>query len=148
MWFSPSKRIHPTVTGNTGQDVQTVHEGVFTVEFVPLLAMLSLVVKVIDFLRYAKNADWNGVITQLFTWLAGVVVLLLVAQTVWAATIPIGAIPLSKLGFWSVVFAGLSVASTASLTKDTLKSIDNHDSAALPTLLGARSIPPAGTPGR
>jgi hypothetical protein len=99
--------------------------------------MLALVLKVIDFLRYAKAADINGVATQAITWIAGVVVLLLVSQTNWADGIPIGDTPLSKLGFWSLVFAGVSLASTASLTKDTLKSVDNANSSAIPTLLDA-----------
>lgn len=106
-------------------------------EFVPAVAMLALILKVIDFLRYAKAGDLNGVLTQLITWVAGVLVLLLVAQTNWADGITIGDTVLSKLGFWSVVFAGLSLASTASLAKDTLKSVDNSNSSAIPTLLDA-----------
>lgn len=106
-------------------------------EFVPAVAMLALIVKVIDFLRYAKAGDTNGVLTQLITWVSGVLVLLLVAQTNWADGISIGDTVLSKLGFWSVVFAGLSLASSASVVKDTLKSVDNSNSSAIPTLLDA-----------
>lgn len=104
-------------------------------EFVPAVAMLALIVKVIDFLRYARNRDANGVLTQLITWAAGVVSLLLVAQTDWAATVAIGDRALSQLGFWSIFFAGLTAGSGASLLKDTLKSVDNHNSSKIPTLL-------------
>lgn len=97
--------------------------------------MLALIVKVIDFLRYAKNRDINGVVTQATTWVAGVVVLVLVAQTTWAGIIAVSGVPLNKLGFWSLVFAGLTVSSGASLAKDTLKAIDNTNSARIPTLL-------------
>lgn len=104
-------------------------------EFIPALAMAALILKVVDFLRYAKAADMNGVLTQLITWVAGVVVLLLVAQTDWADGIPIGDTPLSALGFWSIVFAGMSAGSVASVGKDTLKSVDNSNSSAIPTLV-------------
>ncbi len=104
-------------------------------EFVPAVAMIALIVKLIDFVRYARNGDINGVCTQLAVWGAGVVGALLVSQTNWADGIVIGGLPLSKMSIWSVVFAGLSLGSTASLAKDTLKSVDNHNSSAIPTLL-------------
>lgn len=104
-------------------------------EFVPAVAMLALILKVVDFLRYAKNADVNGVVTQLIVWVAGVGVMLLASKTVWANGIEIGDRPLSTLSFWSIVFAGMSIGSGASLVKDAFKSIDNHNSSAIPTLL-------------
>lgn len=97
--------------------------------------MAALVLKVVDFLRYAAARDVNGVVTQLITWIAGVAAVLLVAQTVWASGIQVGAVPLSLLGFWSQVFAGVSIASGASLVKDTLKSVDSSNTAKIPTLL-------------
>ncbi len=104
-------------------------------EFAPTAAMIALILKLIDFSRYARNGDINGVVTQSATWAAGVLVVILVAQTNWAATIQLGGKPLSELGIWSLVFAGLSAGSVASVGKDTLKSIDNHNSSAIPTLL-------------
>jgi hypothetical protein len=74
----------------------------FTVEFVPAIAMSVLVLKMIDFLRYAAKRDINGVVTQAITWIAGVCVLLLVAQTAWADGIQVGNRALSRLGFWRV----------------------------------------------
>ena len=100
--------------------------------------MVALIAKLIDFARYARSGDINGVVTQLSTWGAGIVVLLLVAQTNWADGIPIGDTPLSRLGFFSLVFAGMSIASTASIAKDTLKAVDNTNSAAIPTLVQPR----------
>ncbi len=116
--------------------------------FVPAIAMIALILKLIDFARYARNGDLNGIVTQVATWVAGVVVFVLVAQTVWAQEIVIGDRPLSQLGFWSLVFAGVSIASTASVVKDTLKSVDNHNSSKIPTLLptgpaGDHSQPPS-----
>jgi len=104
-------------------------------DFLPVVAMAALTLKIIDFLRYVRAGDRNGVLTQLFSWLAGVVVVLLVAQTAWADGITIGDMNLHTLGFWSLVFYGLSVGSGASLTKDTLKAVDNTNSAAIPVLV-------------
>lgn len=108
------------------------------VEFVPSLAMAVLTLKIVDFARYARAGDLNGVFTQLASWIAGVVVVLLVAQTTWSDGIQIGGTNMHKLGFWSLVFYGLSAGSTASLGKDTLKAVDNTNSAAIPTLIPPR----------
>lgn len=107
-------------------------------EFVPVIAMGVLILKLIDFLRYLRAGDMNGVLTQLATWLAGVIVVLLVAQTSWADGIGVGDQSLATLGFWSLVFYGLSVGSGASLVKDTQKAVDNTNSAAIPTLVPDR----------
>jgi hypothetical protein len=104
-------------------------------EFLPTVAMAVLTLKIIDVLRYARAADFNGVLTQLSAWLAGVVVVLLAAQTDWASGINIGDKHLSTLGFWSLVFYGLSAGSGASIAKDTLKAVDNSNSAAIPVLV-------------
>lgn len=110
-------------------------------EFVPVVAMLALIAKIIDFLRYARAGDANGVFTQLAVWLAGVGVVLLVAQTDWADGIPFAGQALSNLNFWSLIFVGLAIGSAASLTKDTLKSVDNHNTSAIPTLLPSSPAP-------
>jgi hypothetical protein len=105
-------------------------------EFLPAAAMLALIVKVVDFLRYARSRDMNGVTTQLIVWIAGVGVVLLVAQTLWADGISVGDRALSTLDIWSQVFAGLTIGSAASVVKDIgYKSWDNNNSAAIPTLL-------------
>lgn len=97
--------------------------------------MVTLILKLIDFLRYARGGDVNGMLTQLCAWIAGVVVILLVAQTDWADGIAIGTMSLGKLNFWSLVFYGMSAGSAASLAKDTLKAVDNTNSAAIPVLV-------------
>lgn len=112
------------------------------VEFIPVAAMAVLVAKLIDLFRYASAKDVNGVATQIAVWVAGVVVVALVAQTAWAAGIMVGTYPLTKLGFWSQVFYGMSIGSAGSLVKDGLKAVDNKQTAAIPTLLPSRSAPP------
>lgn len=104
-------------------------------DFLPAIAMVTLVIKIIDFARYARARDTNGITTQLITWLAGVIVVMLAAQTDWATDLRVGAFSLAELGIWSQVFWGLSFASTASFGKDITKAVDNSNSAAIPTLL-------------
>ena len=104
-------------------------------EFLPIIAMVTLVVKVIDFARYARARDINGIATQLLTWVAGILVVLLAARTDWAAQLRVGEFSLADLNSWSQVFWGLSFASTASFSKDVTKAVDNSNSAAIPTLL-------------
>jgi hypothetical protein len=111
-------------------------------DFVPAVATLALIIKLVDFLRYATNKDINGVVTQAVSWIAGVVVIMLVARTHWAAALDVGGVSLAHLGVWSQVFAGLTIASGASLAKDTLKAVDNHNTAAIPTLLPPGSSGP------
>lgn len=105
-------------------------------EFVPAIALLALVKKFIDFLRYATSRDTNAVITQLTAWVSGVGGLFLAAQTEWANGIEVGGQSLHNLSGWSLVFVGLTVASTASVVTDTLKSVDNHTDARIPPLTG------------
>lgn len=115
-------------------------------EFVPVVAMAALTLKVIDFLRYLRAGDMNGVLTQLAAWIAGVLVVLLVAQTNWSDGIAIGDMNLAALGIWSQIFFGLSAGSGASFIKDTLKAVDNTNSAAIPILVQrkpGRPIEPA-----
>ncbi len=115
-------------------------------EFVPAVAAIALIMKLIDFTRYARARDVNGIVTQLATWLAGILVFLLVAQTTWAKGITLAGQTMDRLGFWSLVFAGVSVASTASVVKDTLKAVDNHNTAKIPTLLPTGPQPPEAPP--
>lgn len=104
-------------------------------EFIPVVAMAALTLKLIDFLRYLRGGDMNGALTQLCAWIAGVVVVLIVAQTDWADGIAIGDMSLGTLGFWSLVFYGLSAGSGASAVKDVIKAVDNTNSAAIPVLV-------------
>lgn len=97
--------------------------------------MAVLIYKIVDFIRYVRAADINGVITQLAVWIAGVLVVFLVAQTNWASGVGVGDMNLANINAWSLLFYGLSVGSGASFIKDTLKSVDNTNSSQIPTLL-------------
>lgn len=105
---------------------------------VPLVAFATLGLKFVDFLRYAKAADINGVTTQAISWVAGIAVIMIAAHTQWAVGLaPVGNTALASYGAWDQVFAGLALGSSASFLKDTLKSVDNSNSSAIPTLLDA-----------
>jgi hypothetical protein len=105
------------------------------VEFVPVVAMGLLTLKLIDFARYLTAPfNVNGVVTQLAAWLFGIVVLALVAHTNWAGGIDIGGFPLSKLSGWSLVFYGMATASAASAFNDVRPQ-------RIPALVGPSSPP-------
>jgi hypothetical protein len=104
-------------------------------------ALVALVKKVVDTLRYASARDVNGVSTQLVSWAAGVGVFLLAAHTAWAPQLLVGGISLDRLNVWSLVFVGLTAGSASSLVHDTVKAVDNADSAKVPTLLPRSRTP-------
>ena len=91
-------------------------------EFVPFIAMLALVKKVIDFLKYVTNKDKNGVITTLAAWLGGVVVILLFAASDFASGINIGDTTLGALNVASLVIVGMSIGASAGVAADVISS--------------------------
>lgn len=105
-------------------------------EFVPILVLLATVKKVVDFVRYARSGDINGIVTQLVVWAAGVSLVALAAQTAWANGIQFGDTKLAGLNFASQVLAGIALGSAGSLAQDTLKAVDNTQSEAKPPLIG------------
>lgn len=106
-------------------------------EFSPALAMALLVVSIINFLKYAKAKNWSGAMTQIIVWTAGVVVVLLAAQTDFATSISVGdEYTLATLNFASLILIGLTLASIGSFATEIKKAIDNTDSAKKPPLLG------------
>jgi hypothetical protein len=101
--------------------------------------MLATVKQMVDWLRYLKAGDWNGVVTQLGAWAFGFIVVFVVAHSDLAGVADFAGFTFDKLNIWSQVIAGVSVGSAASLTKDAIKASDNTDSAQVPKLLGERS---------
>lgn len=104
-------------------------------EFLPWVQALALVYTVIQFLQMLRHKDTNGWFTQLVVWLAGVGVLLLVAETDFAGGISIGDHTLDTLNFASKVFVGLTIGASASLVKEGFKAFDNSDTQKKPPLL-------------
>lgn len=104
-------------------------------EFAPLVALAAMVFTFINFLRYLSKGSWNGAVTIAISWLAGVVGVFLVAQTDFASSIPLGDHTLASLNGWSLLFVGLTIASTGSALSDTISAIDHSRSSAKPHLL-------------
>jgi len=102
--------------------------------FVPAVAMFALIKKLIDFLKFITNQDWNGAATQAAVWLSGVLVVWLYAQTDWAETFSFAGITLAAMNFASLVALGIGLGSSASVATDFIKSRDTTDSAAMPPL--------------
>ena len=106
-------------------------------EFVPVIAMAAITLKALDFMRYLRAGDANGVISQLASWIISTILVVLVANTAWASGIEVGDQNLDAINVWSLLFVGLAVGSGASVLKDIgYKAIDNHNSAAIPVLIG------------
>ena len=101
-------------------------------DFVPLLAAVALIWKIVDFVKYVRARDVDSIVTQLGVWLAGVAVLFLLAATDFASGVVVADSPLSQLNWASLVLVGLSVGSSASVLVDAKKALDNSDSAAVP----------------
>jgi uncharacterized membrane protein len=107
-----------------------------SIPFVPVLVLGSLVGKFVDFLKYLSKRDWNGVVTQLIAWAAGVGGVLLMAQTQFADGVDIGGTKLSALNTPSQILLGLMATSLLSVVYDVKKAVDSQDSAKMPKLIG------------
>lgn len=109
-------------------------------EFVPTAAMGALVFTLVNFLRFLTNKDWTSAITQLTSWVAGVVVTFLVAATDWANGIDVGGTALSVLNGSSLVFVGLMSSSIFGVVKNVIQGFDNQDSARMPPLVPPKTL--------
>jgi len=94
----------------------------------------ALVLKFVDFLKYLKNWDGNGMVTILLGWVAGVAAVQLTRVTDWADEIKIGAETVDKLDFGSQLVLGLVATSVAAVIYDFKKAVDNTDTASTPRL--------------
>lgn len=104
-------------------------------EFVPLMAMALLVFQVINFVRYLKAGDTNGIVTTVAVWVAGVSVVFLVAQTDFARSITITDTTLANLNAWSLLFVGLTVSSIGNFANEALGAVDANRTTQKPQLV-------------
>jgi len=103
--------------------------------FVPMVAMGSIVFCLINLLKNLTNKNWNPVVTQLIAWVAGVVVVMLFAQTDWAETLTFGDRSLASLNGSSLFVIGLMASSILGVVNEVKKALDDHDSAVQPPLI-------------
>lgn len=129
------------------------------------LALLgTFISKFMDFLKFLRARDTNGITTQLITWVAGVVGVALFAHTDFAGGVKLGTVVLEDAGWATQVFAGLMATSLLSKVYDFQKSFDNTQTSATPSLVpgtgivntttghaaasaAPRTTPPPATPG-
>lgn len=105
-------------------------------DVVPLLVVIVILVKkLVDFAKYVKAGNLNGILTQLLAWIGGIAAAFLGAQTQWAEATTVGGVKLSDLGWASLVLVGLIIGSAAITLDDTTKAIDTSDSAHVPDLV-------------
>ncbi len=117
-------------------------------EFIPAVALVALIWKIVDFLKYVARRDVNGAASIAVVWVAAIAVFFLFAQSDWAGELEVGNKLLSDYGWASLVILGLSFGASASALFDFKKALDNTDSAAVPSLLpeSGPAVPTRDTP--
>jgi len=105
-----------------------------------LVLLATFISKVIDFLKFARAKDSNGVLTQLITWGAGVLGVWLFAQTDFATGVSLEGVSLATAGWGTLVFAGLMSTSLLSKVYDFQKSFDNTQTSATPSLVPGTGV--------
>jgi hypothetical protein len=95
--------------------------------FVPMLALVALVKKIVDFGKSVTNGDANAIVTQLVAWTAGVLAVVLFAKTDFAASVSFGDWNLAAMNFWTQLTVGLTIASSAGVVTDTLQAVNPAD---------------------
>lgn len=104
-------------------------------DFVPMVALAALVITFVNFLKYAKAGDVNGAGTIFIGWVAGVVAVLIGAQTDYAGALVFGDVALENANVWTQIFVGLNIASAGVVLNEFKQAVDRSDSAAKPSLL-------------
>ncbi len=107
----------------------------------PLVAVGTLVFTFVNFLTYLRSGNWNGVVTQLIAWAAGIAGILIAAHTQFASQITFGTQKLSSMNGPTQLFLGLIATSLLSTVNEIKKAIDSTDSAKKAPLLPSATGP-------
>lgn len=99
---------------------------------VPLIGLSSLVVTVVNFLRYLINRDVNGAGTIGVAWAGGAGVAFLAAHANVAQSVEFAGVNLAQANWASQLLYGLVIASTGSFAVNVKQAIDRSDSATVP----------------
>ena len=94
----------------------------------------ALILKLVDFVKYLRNGDANGIITIVTGWVVGFVAIQLILLTDWPDEISFGKETLADLNFGSQVVLSLVATSVAGVLYDIKKAVDNTDTASTPRL--------------
>jgi len=97
----------------------------------------AFTMKLVDFVKYLKNWDLNGILTLALTWIAGFVAVQVFIETQWGDEVMMGRHSLDRLDTTSKIVLGLIIPTIASLLYDAKKAVDRTDSASTPRLTEA-----------
>ena len=100
-----------------------------------LAVLAAFIKKFVDFVRQLRGRDTNAVLTQLFAWVSGVVIVWLSAHVAFASGIEIANVQLDQLGLWAQAALGVLLGSGGSIIQDAFKAVDNTQSEAKPKLI-------------
>jgi hypothetical protein len=103
--------------------------------FSALVGVGTLVFTFVNFLTYLRSANWNGVITQLIAWAAGIGGVMIAVHTQFAPAVKVGSLTFDKINTPTQLFLGLIATSIFSTVNEIKKAVDNKDSAAKAQLL-------------
>lgn len=105
-------------------------------EFLTITGAIALVKAIIDLVKYVRNGDVNGWVTQLAVWVAGVAVVVLYSHSDFTGPFnDVAGIDIGTTGWATLVILGLALGAQAMLVVDFKKAIDSGDSAAKPDLI-------------
>lgn len=94
-------------------------------DFVPLLVGAAMVAMLVDVIRSAKGGDWNGVITPVVAFGAGVLVAWLLRESDFGAGIKLGDTgkTVADINGASLVLVGFAFGAFAAKGVDTISAI-------------------------
>lgn len=100
-------------------------------------ALGTLASKVVEFLKQARNKDWNATLTLAIVWVAGILttVLAAAAKLTEGLEVPGTGVTFGSLDGPSQIFLGMSLSSFIAFVYDFKKAIDDGDSPKQPPLL-------------
>lgn len=106
-----------------------------------VIAVLGLIVyKLLDFFKYVVNKNWNGALTILIGWAAGIIGIFLFASSTFGSQLQIGEghhhpLLLGSLDPSSKVILGMAATNLLAVFYDAKKAVDGSDSAKTPKLI-------------
>ena len=104
-------------------------------QLLPVALVGALVYALINFLKQLTNKQWSAALTQVCTWLGGVIVVVLASRSSFGPNVVVAGVPLSAANAADLAIIGLSASSLFSAFYDFKRAVDNTDSASTSSLL-------------
>lgn len=99
----------------------------------PVAMIGALCYTLVNFLRYLSAKEWKSAVSVLVLWVAGFGTIALLAATGYASSIVVFGMTLDQVSLWDKVLLGILASSILSPVKDLMKSLDNTQTATVPT---------------